>query len=93
MQVEVQDYGPGIAKERLSTIFEPGYQQSQAEERSGGLGIGLALCKMLVERHGGRIWVKSPTGQGASFFFTIPFKDVLKSSSAMQLNSYHSLPG
>ena len=83
VQVEVQDFGPGIARERQSTIFEPGYQQSQAEERSGGLGIGLALCKMLVERHGGRIRVKSQPGEGASFFFTIPLTDALKSSSAV----------
>jgi signal transduction histidine kinase len=75
VQVEVQDFGPGIARERQTTIFEPGYQQSQAEERSGGLGIGLALCKMLIERHGGRIWIKSQPGQGANFFFTIPIKD------------------
>ncbi len=74
VQVEVKDYGPGISKERQGTIFEPGYQQKHAEERSGGLGIGLALCKIIIERHGGRIWVKSRPDKGTSFFFTIPLK-------------------
>lgn len=76
LQIEVKDYGPGIPKERLVKIFEPGYQQSHPEERSGGLGIGLALCRTLVELHGGRIWVKSKLGKGSSFFFTIPLKKV-----------------
>jgi signal transduction histidine kinase len=74
VQVEVKDYGPGISKERQSTIFKPGYQQKQAEERAGGLGIGLALCKIIIDHHGGRIWVKSQPDKGTSFFFTIPIK-------------------
>ena len=74
LQFEVRDFGPGIDEQRQKTIFEPGYQQSHLEERSGGLGIGLALCKTLVELHGGRIWVKSKSGKGARFIFTIPIK-------------------
>jgi len=70
--VEVQDLGPGIAEEDQEQIFEPGYQKIPSGKRSGGLGIGLALCKLLVELHGGKIWVRSRTGKGASFFFTLP---------------------
>jgi signal transduction histidine kinase len=76
LQVEVRDFGPGISEKRQDKIFEPGYQQSHPEERSGGLGIGLALCRTLVELHGGRIWVKSKVGKGSRFIFTIPFKEV-----------------
>lgn len=76
LQVEVRDFGPGIDAERQEQIFEPGYQQSHPEERSGGLGIGLALCRTLVELHGGRIWVKSKAGKGARFIFTIPVREV-----------------
>lgn len=70
--LEIRDYGPGIPTLQQRTLFEPGYQFSSRDENTGGLGIGLALCKMLVELHGGQIWVKSRVGRGSSFFFTIP---------------------
>jgi len=70
--VEVQDRGPGIAEHEQEHLFDPGYQTVYHGERLGGLGIGLALCKLLVELHGGKIWVRSQAGKGASFFFTLP---------------------
>jgi signal transduction histidine kinase len=70
--VEVRDRGPGISDEEQEHLFEPGYQIEHPGSRTGGLGIGLALCKLLVELHGGKIWVKSRTSKGASFFFTLP---------------------
>jgi signal transduction histidine kinase len=70
--VEVQDHGPGIAEHKVPHLFESEYQMAYPGERSGGLGIGLALCKLLVELHGGKIWVKSQAGKGSSFFFTLP---------------------
>ena len=75
VQIEVRDFGPGINPERLKTIFEAGSQQSHLEARSGGLGIGLMLCKTLVELHGGHIWVKSKPRQGSRFFFSFPIKE------------------
>jgi len=70
--VEVQDRGPGIAEHKVQHLFESEYQMAYPGERSGGLGIGLTLCKLLVELHGGKIWVKSQAGKGSSFFFTLP---------------------
>jgi signal transduction histidine kinase len=70
--IEVRDYGPGISLEKRQTLFEPGYQVAYREQSTGGLGIGLSLCKMLVELHGGKIWAKSKIGRGTSFFFTLP---------------------
>ncbi len=70
--VEVRDYGPGIAPQEQMNMFQAGYQLAYYGERSGGLGIGLALCKILVELHGGKIWLKSEPGKGSSFFFTLP---------------------
>jgi signal transduction histidine kinase len=72
--IEVRDYGPGIPLEKQGTLFEPGYQVAYREERSGGLGIGLSLCKLLVGLHGGKIWAKSRVGKGTSFIFTLPLK-------------------
>lgn len=70
--VEVRDYGPGISIKEQRNLFQPGYQFSSSGERTGGLGIGLALCRMLVELHGGKIWVESKPGKGSRFFFTLP---------------------
>lgn len=70
--VEVRDYGPGIAPDRQSRLFDPAYQISSQDSQTGGLGVGLALCKILVELSGGRIWLKSRVGKGCSFFFTLP---------------------
>ncbi len=69
--IEVRDYGPGIPPRKQRELFKPGYQLSRHNARSGGLGIGLALCKMLVELHGGKMWLRSHVGKGSSFFFTL----------------------
>ena len=72
--IEVRDFGPGISSEKQSKLFQPGYQYMEHDELASGLGMGLILCKMLVELHGGRIWLKSKIGKGTSVFFTIPVK-------------------
>jgi two-component system KDP operon response regulator KdpE len=70
--VEVKDSGRGISKEEQKWLFEP-YRRPQ-KEPSGGLGLGLALSKTLVELHGGRIWVKSSVGRGSTFGFSLPLE-------------------
>jgi signal transduction histidine kinase len=71
--IEVRDYGPGIGSRRMKNLFKPGYLNS-ASESAGGLGIGLALCKLLIELHGGRMWADSAEEKGTSIFFTLPLK-------------------
>jgi signal transduction histidine kinase len=73
--IEVRDFGPGIPVNKQSQLFDNAYYLSEQEDLSGGLGIGLILCKMLVELHNGKIWLKSRAGKGSSFFFTIPVKE------------------
>jgi signal transduction histidine kinase len=63
----------GIPQEEWEWIFKPFYQlESSLRREHGGLGIGLALCKSLIELHGGRIWVESEVGKGSTFTLVIP---------------------
>jgi signal transduction histidine kinase len=73
--VEVKDTGPGISEEEQERIFNPYHRIDSDRERLSGLGLGLALCKMLVELHGGRIWVKSRPGKGSTFAFSLPVEE------------------
>ena len=70
--VEVQDTGRGIPEEEQKKLFQPYHRQVGDLERLSGLGLGLSLCKMLVEMHGGKIWTKSKVGEGSVFAFTVP---------------------
>jgi signal transduction histidine kinase len=71
--VAVRDTGPGIADQDQAKIFEE-FQQadSSTTKQKGGTGLGLAIAKRIIEMHGGRLWVESKVGEGATFSFTVP---------------------
>ena len=74
IEVSVTDSGVGIAPEDQEAVFEEFRQVGTADKKVEGTGPGLALSRKLIERHGGRIWVKSQVGAGSTFTFTIPVR-------------------
>ena len=75
LRFTVTDSGIGIADDKLATVFERFAQaDSSTTRRFGGSGLGLTICKRLIELMGGRIWVTSEIGKGSTFGFTVPFE-------------------
>ncbi len=70
--IEVRDTGTGIPKEDLPRLFEPYSRLEGDREHLSGLGLGLALCKTLVELHGGEVWARSRPGRGTTIGFSLP---------------------
>ncbi len=74
--IQVRDRGQGIPAEELSYIFEPFYRVDKSRsKRTGGYGLGLSLCKTIIEAHGGRIEVQSAPGKGTTFSLYFPAKE------------------
>jgi len=74
VEIAVKDTGKGIGKEDLPKLFEKFQQIGDSIEHANGIGLGLAICKEVVERQGGKIWVESEIGKGSTFHFTLPTK-------------------
>ena len=73
--VSVADTGPGIPAEQLTRVFEQFHQVDNSNtKKKGGTGLGLAIAKQIVEMHGGRVWVESEPGKGATFLMQLPVR-------------------
>jgi signal transduction histidine kinase/PAS domain-containing protein len=80
-RVVVRDQGPGIPKAEQARVWEPFHRapgvtvQGGTQGQNGSLGLGLHICKAIVEAHGGRVGVESTVGEGSTFWFTLPLSD------------------
>ncbi len=84
IRVEVRDDGVGIPSEHLPHLFEKYYRvERSATQALGGAGLGLAICRTLVEAQGGRIGVESEVGRGSTFWFTLPVRAPMAMASGV----------
>ncbi|UEG51703.1 PAS domain-containing protein [Mucilaginibacter daejeonensis] len=72
VKIAVTDHGPGIPPDKLGRLFERYYRVDQNLQTVSGLGLGLYICKEIIEKHGGEIGVTSELGKGSTFYFTLP---------------------
>ncbi len=79
----VRDSGIGISKDKQEAIFKPFRQADKhVHQKYGGTGLGLAICKGFIQLWGGKIWIESEEGKGATFFFTMPYTPQLNSDGS-----------
>ena len=77
VKIVVDDTGIGMPEAELENVFESFYQiDSAAQRKSGGSGLGLNVCREIVEHYQGRIWVESVLGEGSQFCIILPIGEV-----------------
>jgi signal transduction histidine kinase len=81
--ISIADTGPGIPADQLTRVFEQFHQvDSSNTKKKGGTGLGLAIAKQIVEMHGGRVWVESALGKGATFHMQLPIRAEYRKAAA-----------
>jgi signal transduction histidine kinase/CheY-like chemotaxis protein len=78
--VWVKDNGPGVPSDQLPHLFDRFWQGSKGDRR--GAGLGLTICRAIVEAHGGRIWAESKVGDGTTVYFTLPKRERVTKTTA-----------
>jgi two-component system sensor histidine kinase KdpD len=70
--VRVKDRGPGVPPEEAERIFTPFYRSASTSSHAHGVGVGLAVCRRMIEAQGGRMWCEPRAGGGSEFIFSLP---------------------
>ena len=74
--IGIKDMGIGIPSEQQGKLFEPFQRLEPQNNKATGTGLGLVVCRRLVEAHRGRMWMESQPGEGSTFYFTLPMTDI-----------------
>ena len=75
IQISIQDPGIGMAAEQQVHLFERFYRADTSNTTMSNTGLGLSICKLIVELHGGQIWIESELGAGTTVYFTLPVRE------------------
>jgi two-component system sensor kinase FixL len=78
IQASVSDHGTGLSGDKLDKIFQPFYTT-----KGDGLGMGLSICRSIIDAHGGRLWAENNADRGATFYFTVPVERGTDSESVI----------
>jgi signal transduction histidine kinase len=89
VRIEIEDNGIGIKEEHLSDVFDP-FKRLQIEHETESVGIGLTVCKKIIEKHGGEMGIRSVYGHGTTIWFTLPLATNEKSEKIVVSNSANS---
>jgi two-component system sensor histidine kinase VicK len=71
-EISFQDEGIGMSSEQQKYLFEPFYRADASHTAVGGTGLGLAISQLIIEQHGGQIWLQSELGKGTTVYFKLP---------------------
>jgi signal transduction histidine kinase len=94
VRVEVKDHGPGIPQEHSTNLFQRFYRVPSTSKTVRGTGLGLFICRKIIEAHGGEIGVDSQTGEGSCFYFTLPvFQSAIPLEVELDDEPEHDDPG
>ena len=91
VMVSLSDDGRGMNRDQLSHVFDEFYKADESRHNINSSGLGMPICKRIVEKHGGDIWVESDgIGQGSTFYFTLPLKPFSQSNTTEHLSSSYN---
>lgn len=85
LTISIKDEGTGMTSDQIDHVFDEFYKADESRHDFESSGLGMAICKRIVEKHGGTIWVESPgLNEGSTFYFTLPYKESTSNNDTKQ---------